>query len=200
MQYTQNNPYSNQSGENPGLLKDKKFVFAVVAIIIMLLVIFLISNRKKPAGSYGEYYDKGSKQTVSNPKGKTPENNGDKQFANQPVYLGISKLIDFGVSTDQLGIFKDTLVKYSPTSKEFSVYVDTVNSIPVERGGRPTVMFDLLVNRESKVTAQLEYFGSTSIRLTLKDKTNKQVFDSGDIDAAKTPSTQSNTSNPDEGD
>ena len=194
MQYTPSNQFSGVPAEKPGLVSQRKRVIILVVILLLVFVlIFVFGNRKKPAGSYGEYYDPGSKETVSNPKGKSPENNGQADAAIQPVYLGTSKLLEFGVSTDQLRVFKQALSKYSANSKEFSIYVDTVNTVSVERGANAKITFDLLVNRDKKVLATLEYYDATKIRLTISDRSGTKQFDSGELDASKIPDPSTQT-------
>lgn len=186
---------NNSSSVNPDqpLITRRHILIAICIFLLIAALLFTLFGRKKPAGSYGEYYDPASKETISNPKGKTPENNGNSQLDKQPIYLGFGKLLEFGVSEEQLRVTKEALSRYSPQAKEISVYIDSVNTVQVERGERPTISFDLLIDRTTKAEAKLEYFDSTSIRLKVSDRTRTQPFDSGDLDASKIPNPATQT-------
>src|SRR5690242_19720179 len=130
---------------------DKKYV-AIVAVLVLILGGVALIGRLNPPKSNsdknkintivdkGLYQDPNSKQTVSNPDGKTPENYGATPDA--PIYLGYNSLLDIGVSADQLGDYKFAVYQFlkgnNKKADEVSIAVDTVVPVPHDRNSAST--------------------------------------------------------------
>lgn len=160
-------------------------IYVVLVCFTLLLIIsgflmFGYSNSNK--SNEGEYYDPLSKQTVSDPPGKTPENFGGAAY--DPLFLGFDKLIDRGLSSDQMNILdihmKNFLYEQSPPAKEVSLEVDSIKS-QKNSGERPTfyISFNIRTDRKNDFNARLEYSDISTVRLLVYSKeTGKLVFDS----------------------
>jgi hypothetical protein len=167
-------------------------IIGIVAVTVILLVVAIILSIKqsgnKPASS-GEYVDPNSHQTISNPSGKAPESYGTRP--NESIYLGISPLLDHGLSTSQINDLKDAFYAYSKKAgpfRETSLNVDSITDGPHDTSG-PTitdsVTFKVVFDRKTTYDAKFVYYDIDYGRLYLYDpKTNTQVFDSGEITAA----------------
>lgn len=160
------------------------FLFFIVAVGAL---VFTLANKKDTlVSTTGEYYDPASKETVSNTADKTPESYGE--VTSQPVFLGFSKLLDVGVSADQITgaklAFTNYFNKQNLPVKEISIYVDTIKQTPLERGSEEnrSVTFNAILGRKQKVAAKLEYYDLSNIRLYLANKSGGDIiFDSGAI-------------------
>lgn len=132
----------------------------------------------KAASCTIEYFDPGSGETVDTTPNQGPELNGR---VNNITYLGFAKLLNIGVSGDQIDIIKSDFLKYSSSLetplKEVSITVasirQTVNDGDVE------LKFTLTINRESTLNAQVNYFGigAPELKLSTTDNDNT-IYDS----------------------
>ncbi len=179
--------------ENTG---NRKIIFigaAVVALAIIGVVIILLQSKTAPtntAGTNGTYVDPNSHETVSNPAGKAPDTAGSDP--NAPIYLGISKFLDYGVSTAQMDDLKRAYYLYTtsknPHIKEVSIGVDGIVSGPHDESGATitdTLTFSTTFDRKTTYTTKFVYYDIDSARLYLYDaKTKALVFDSGNISPA----------------
>lgn len=175
-------------------VKENARTYILIGLVTLLLIapfVFLAirkSGQTKKAGSNGEYYDKNSGETISDPNGKTPENYGGN--AEGPVYLGFSKLLDVGVSKFQLDAVKYAFEQFgqanNKTIREVSLTVDSLNVTPHDpknSDSKDTAYFDVTLDRKENYKARVEYFDISAVRLYLTDpKTGKIVYDSKTID------------------
>ncbi len=157
-----------------------KIVLVSLALlpIIISLVIFIFISSRSPSSSPTEYLDPGSGETVSAPKNKTPEKFGAETQG--PLFLGFSKLIDSGLTAEQLELTKTIMSRFSVTGSryitELSVSVKTTDQDISDDGINLT--FDLTANRTDKYLCTISYSGLSEVRVVIKDKDAKQVFDS----------------------
>ncbi len=170
--------------ENVNLSRNKKIGIAIGAFIVIgLIVLFVSFLGKETQNKTDVYYDPASKETIDDKADKTPEILEDNA-STEPVFLGFGKLIQYGLSQDQLTnlkiAFNTYLGKGDNGKKEVSVYVDSVTSNPIDRetGGNPSISFDTLIQRKEKLSAVVTYSGVADIQLKLNQGT-KLVFDSG---------------------
>ncbi len=164
-----------------------------IALLAILIFLIIAGSRKKSADtqtnqtSAGDYYDSKSGQTVSDPANRAPENYGGTTA--QPVFLGITSLLNIGVTNYQLNATKQAFEQFAAAlkkpGKEFSVTVASITSIPEDKNNpdsRPTASFELTIDRTASYQARLEYFDVTAVRLVVPDSSGKSVFDSGTVD------------------
>lgn len=157
--------------------KNKAILVGIVLmpVIISLIVFVFISSR---SSNSEEYFDPGSGETVSDPKGKTPELFGVDSEA--PLFLGFSKLIDAGLTSGQLDLVKASFGRFSKTEDryitELSITVDTIERTEEDSGF--SLSFDLTANREIKYSCTVSYVGLDDARVVVSDESGKQIFDS----------------------
>lgn len=174
--------------------KNRKLIIIVVLVLVAfgISIIAANTNTKKDASTTkdvttgaGEYYDANSKQTVSDPAGKTPENYGTESDA--PAFFGTSNLIDYGLSAAQEKDMEFAIYKYfNANSKKISEVSIVVDSIaPVERdrdsvSTTETINFDFVVDRKDRYKVRMDYFDLISIQMYISDATGtNQLHDSG---------------------
>jgi hypothetical protein len=172
------------------LRNNRKLLTALAVFVVTILAtIFLLvsSNHKQknklPNLDSGRYYDAQSGQTVSNPSGKAPDTYGSA--SGQPIYLGISNLVDAGLTDDQLlrlkYAFNNYFTQSKKNAKEVSIDVNSIVHGPHNPNSNSpfSLNFNVTVDRSKTLKAKIEYTGLEDIRLFLYDqKTNTQIYDS----------------------
>jgi hypothetical protein len=166
------------------LSKSQKIAIAVIVSFLFLIGIALFAtNRAGQNNKTGEYLDPYSHQTVSNPPGKGPDTYGTQ--SDTPVYLGIEKLLDHGLSFDQLDNLKYAFYRYSLSRPnhihEVSLDVDhiTTKYNSSDPNAHYFIFFNVRFDRKNTYKAQVEYTGLNDVRLYLIDvRTNKVLYDS----------------------
>jgi len=178
----QNSPLY-QNIKNSPLLKMFLVFFGV--LIVLAIIVSLTSGNNKKTTTTNEYFDAGSGETVSDPKGKAVENYGQTtQYAT--TLLGFSKLIDKGMATGQLKEINAQLQLFSskqnPKITELSLATNSiVLTTPPEGQYTTTVTGELTANRKDKYALELSYDRITTIRMVIK-KADAVLYDSGVID------------------
>lgn len=185
-----NNPYGNQA-KDP---KTKLMVMIGLGLALFIFIGFLITSRSdKPETNSpkpNSYYDSRSGETVSDPAGKTPDRYG--VVDGEPIYLGFSKLLDYGVTTSQLEGVKTGFYSYSQVNKlgidEVSIDVASIKAGDYDPtvDTKQTLTFNVQFDRKTKYDAQVDYSGLHIVRLYLRSG-NKQIYDSGDMDFNPNP-------------
>lgn len=188
-------PYINNPGTAPG--NRRKLILVVIGVVCFVLfsawVMYSVLTRNDSGGNKtdtGSYYDPGSRETVSDPPGKTPENFGGD--SKEPIYLGFSKLLGSGLTNYQLSALKKGLFDYSIVKnlgiKELSIDIDSVEFAPRSRENPSeveTLYFDLTIDRKEKHKVQLDYTGLSTVRFNIY-KNGTVIYDSQNIDGAPT--------------
>lgn len=163
-------------------------IFGGVVILIFIVMTIILIKRPRPNPSPTQetvYHDPYSGETVTDIKGKTPDTYGTNP--DKPIYLGISKLLDYGVTATQLEDFKQAVYNYSlnrnPRITEISIHVATLKrKVPDPNSDSviDTLFFDVTINRKDTYQAQFDYSLLNTGHLYLSQN-NKIIFDSGDI-------------------
>jgi hypothetical protein len=170
----------------------RKLIITAVALVIIIGGAALVANNNKDKADTskdvttgkGEYYDPNSKETVSDPNGKGPDNYGADPAA--PIFLGTSSLLDNGVAFDQEQDMRFAIFQYfngkKEKVKEVSVVVDSVKPVPRsadDQNPRFTINFNIVVDRKTTYKVRMEYFDLSSIQLYMSDSSGTQIYDSG---------------------
>lgn len=170
----------------------KKQILVILSIVVFAFLIFLTFRTQNNKKQGEEYYDEGSGETIYNPKDRAPESYGAQ--SDRPIYLGFSKLLDYGISKFQLDSTKEAFYMYSKTNnnnlKEVSIFIDTIKISSRNRESpdlKQTASFEVKFNRVTTVKATLSYFDLRSIQLILQDSAGTQLFDSGIVDVYGSP-------------
>lgn len=170
--------------------RNKKILFIIAGVFLVLVFMALSidskpTTTKNPDLNSGQYYDAKSRQTVSNPKDKGPDTYGVS--ANDPVFLGLDRILDNGLTSDQYTSLKFAFIKYATESniKEISVDTNTFKPLSPTSDSEPqvyTLLFDLTLDRKKIVSTKITYSGMYVVHLYLIEKdSNKTIFDSGEL-------------------
>lgn len=158
-----------------------KLYLLIVAIslpVIVSIFILVFTDLGRQKSNPDEYFDPGSGETVSSPKDKTPELFGIS--SDGPTYLGFSKLIDAGLTTDQLDLVKVIFGRFSVTNDrnitEISITAKTIDLESSEEGF--SMSFEITANRTTKYSSVIKYVGLNDAHVLVTDKDGQQVFDS----------------------
>ena len=175
------------------LLKNRKVIIALVAVVIVIGVAFIATNKNKsnntPATKInsGQKTDSDSGEVISDPPGKDNDTYGTNTDA--PLVLGTSNLIDQGISLEQEDSLKYALYSYfggqSKGTKQISVIIDTIIAVPHDPNSDSTVgtvNFSVRVNEKTTYKVTLNYFDDMeSVQVIIKDTLDSQLYDSGQI-------------------
>lgn len=172
--------------------KAKKILVIVAGVVCVVLLVYVASrggNQNPVTPSVGltdnSYYDPYSGETVDYPGGKAPDVYGNT--APELVFLGSSRLLDEGISLEQLKSYEYGAYQHfkgqSPKVTELSIDRSTVKFTLHDQNStepRDNISFTLVANRTTKYKASLDCIGASSIQLKLYNiENNSQVFDSG---------------------
>lgn len=169
----------------------RKLIMVAVALVVIIGGAALVANNKDKSNNtkdftngQGDYYDPNSGETVSDPDGKTPDTYGRNPDA--PIFLGTSKLLDYGVGADQEQDLQFAIFQYfngnKQKVKEVSVVVDTIAPVPHDRNSASTtetINFDIVVDRKTKYKVKMDYFDLSSAQIFMYDTAGNQIYDSG---------------------
>lgn len=150
-------------------------VFGVLSLIIfgVVALFYQINNPNTGQPAMNEYTDPGSGNTIVSPEGKTPEKYGVNPDA--PIYIGFSKLLDIGISFDQVNSIKSALGDYAFTVKdsakitEISLTSDSITHTP-NPTGPDTYLFRITMNRKDEYRVIVSAPDISSIELSLYTK------------------------------
>lgn len=179
-----NSTSTQQSGDNH--IRNRILLVIVIFAVTGLLIFLQANTRKSRVDTTGTYDDPASGETVSNPKDKAPEYVGS--LSDMPLYLGFSKLLDYGITQDQLDGIKVAFSKYpelqdTNSAREVSIFVDTITGQEVDvEAPTQSISFSVNINRQKKMFATVSYSGLSNVQLYLRsDYKSDVVFDSGPI-------------------
>jgi hypothetical protein len=176
------------------LLKNKKIIIALVAIVILVGIALLTSKDNSNSGetpetkiNTGQRTDEDSGEVISDPPGKDKDVVGTNTDA--PLILGTSNFVDQGVSLEQEDTLKYTLYDYfggkSKKIDQISIIVDSIAPVPYDPNANTTtgtINFRVRVNEKDTYKVTLNYYDDMeSIQTIIYDTLDKQLYDSGQI-------------------
>lgn len=148
-------------------------------VVIALLIGISRTQQEKPKEAV-TYNDPYSGETLVEAT-TVPESDGADP--NTPIFMGMSKLLDYGITFDQLNLLRSHFEAYNTTRtnkfKEISV---VVSSITQQSHGREdpdpidTLSFDVVLNRSEKLHAKALYAINAAVELIIYDTQGKEVF------------------------
>jgi|SRR5579862_2739041 len=154
-------------------------------LILIGLIIAITSGRPSNKSKSSSHVDAFSGETVSSPAGKTPETFGTTA---EPLKLGFDKLLNYGISIDQLGSIEAAFNTYSNTLKQppKQISVSAASITSQDNFSDPTapfvILFKVQFDSANIYQAKDVYTGLSDARLILLDsKTSQQLYDSGVI-------------------
>lgn len=151
-------------------------VFGLI-VITLAIIGFATQSTQKDAAAPDEkgYVDPGSGEVIKSDK--SPQGT-EEATKNAVIFPGFSKLINRGLSPEQIQAIQSTLISYSIEKekrfKEISLQVDSVRHILPQGASRThTLTFDIVTNRTDKyyVTAEYDNSSTAKTKLYASDKT-----------------------------
>lgn len=168
----------------------KKLAIAIgvfIAISVIAISFTLISRQasqtKSKAGntnSQTQYTDPVSGEVVSNPSGKAPE---AVSGYNGVTFLGFDRLIDYGISSDQLTSIKGYLENYKDVATGNKITQISLDATSLKQSinadsGTKLVTVRIVVNKSIEQTLELSYQGIEDMTVTVYDKDHVKIYSS----------------------
>ena len=146
-----------------------------------------LKSKKPSISGESSYKDPLSGETVTNVKGKTPENyDGAK---NEVTYLGVSKLIDAGMTQTQLENLKIIVGQFSK-DKNLSITelsVDVANITSFNENDQNGLDFPVKINRSTTYSTSVRFIDFSDITVSFTSNGVKEYEKS-----SSTPKTDPN--------
>lgn len=151
---------------------------AVLLVAIILMTLLIHPSKKAQTPQTTTYTDPYSHETVTDVAGKAPDTYGST--AATPIYLGFDKLLDHGMTFDQVGNLKSAFDNFSKAqTKPISQVSIDVDHITAQRDNSSFFLFfNVMTNRSEVFKAKVDYTGLSAIRLYLSDSKGNLVYDS----------------------
>jgi len=172
----------------------RKLILIIAGSVVLLGVIGLVvslltSGNQQKNGTAGtgdttSHFDPVSKETIVTQNGKAPETGGGD--STRPIFAGIDKLLNYGITTQQLSSLQFAFTQYAPTAGSSTQISLAVDDITTDRApdpdGRFFVLSHVVVNQKDTYKLKLFYSGLSDVQLVLYDSSGQsQLFDSGVI-------------------
>lgn len=160
------------------------FLGLLVVLIIIALIFRQNQSQNTPNTNVDQnsYTDPYSGETVLNPDGKVPESS---LKSGDVVILGISKLLDYGVSSNQIDQVRQFLVLYSTEKTvdkqkitEISFISESFKQTINQKSGQKDLRASLKINRSSTQTILLSYVSTRDMLVKIYSSNNKLVYTS----------------------
>lgn len=147
-----------------------------LAVIVMAIIGF--TSQRPTDTSNGTYVDPGSGETIID--GDTSSQGPTASLKNTIIYPGFSRLVDRGLSPDQVQSVQLALAEYSFENKkdfkEVSLTVDSMRHLlPQGTSTQHTLTFDITVNRKDAYFMTVAY-SDTATCLTKLYKADKTTL------------------------
>ena len=152
-------------------------LFVTLSVIAIIATLLIKSTQNQPGKRVSTTsVDSNSGETVIS--GTNTGVSGPDVQPDQPTYLGFSKLVDRGLSIQQVTILQDTLTSYSLNNKsifgQVSLNKDTITRVMQSSPDDPSMLeFPIVVNKKDNYFVTVSYTTPDSIttKLYKADKT-----------------------------
>lgn len=160
--------------------KERVLVYLIIFILFSVFVSLKMTDTTQTTteAPTGRYTDPFSGQTVTRDPDKALDTYGAPK--DEAILLGISTLLDHGLTSDQLAILQTSFQKYANINDiyEIAVEVDKISSLQNEETGGYTYEFPVMTNRADRHTARVETIGIDAARLLIFNPDKKLEYDS----------------------
>jgi hypothetical protein len=179
--------------------RNTKLIFIGLGVLVVLGVLFIFLGSHHKKGSSTVQAKAGSGQTVTKTDptsgetlveqaGKVPETNGGS--TDGPLFLGFDKLINQGLTIQQLDSIQTAITSYPPfttSSAQISLAADDIVPVSPSDSGdaqqRWSIKSHIVVNSKDTYRVQFFYSGIGNVEVYIYSADGKtQLFDSGSID------------------
>lgn len=171
----------------------KRLLIIIVAVAAVLAAGIFVLLRQKPSkgndaattGPTTVYHDPVSGEDIVTQQGKTPE--PTVAAPTSPIYAGFDKLINQGMTQEQLQTTYAAFESYKPFASDkvqISLAADDIQPVQPQDNDplyRWSIRSHIVVNRTTTYKVQIYYWGIDDVQLLLSDQNGTQIFDSGAI-------------------
>ncbi len=151
-------------------------------LVIVVLVVISSNNNTETTGvvDQNKYVDPASGETVLSPEGKVPESEVNSDL----IILGITKLLDIGISNNQMSQVELILEEYSKTIKaggskitEISFDVSSFKQNINQDTSEVVVTSKLIINRSINQSIKIVYYSFYDLyRVDILDESGKTIY------------------------
>ncbi len=158
-------------------------ISAIFVILFFIILIVVFSNNKSNTPvviDQNKYIDPASGETVLSPEGKVPE----IEVSGGITILGITKLLDIGISNNQMSQLSSVLQKYSSEMKvgdnkitEISFDVSSFKQNINQDTSEVVVTSKLVINRSINQSIKIVYYSFYDLyRVDILDESGKTLY------------------------
>jgi len=152
-------------------------------LLVVVVLVAISSNNNTETTSVvdqNKYVDPASGETVLSPEGKVPES----EVSGSLIILGITKLLDIGISNNQMSQLNSVLQKYSSEMKvgdnkitEISFDVSSFKQNINQDTSEVVVTSKLVINRSINQSIKIVYYSFYDLyRVDILDESGKTLY------------------------
>lgn len=165
--------------------KIRFFIIIGIAVLVVLgIAVTLLFQQQKPTHTIPTEQELVGTEQQDPVSGETYYSGGTinstvEDSSIEPLYLGFSKLINLGLSQEQITSTKNTISSYmrdEDLPKELvSIYKDSATSSTTKlaSGNQTTISFKIQLNKEKDLLVELKDITVSNIRVVLKDNSGE---------------------------
>ena len=168
-------------------------IFGAAVIVVILFAIFQPREPQAegPTGEVTGYTDPYSGEAVTETEGKVPES---FNTSGSMTFLGISRLLDYGISQQQITLLKAYLQEYShrreanqeTAFKEVTIDFNTYSQSISQESSQTILSFEIVANRDENQRYYIESHSTSTYELWTKILTKDKQTVLFDIEAEDT--------------
>lgn len=155
-------------------------VFGVLIIVLCIIGFVMQSQSNQQTPDEAGYVDPGSGEIIKSDKSPQGTDDANK---NAVIYPGFSKLLDRGLSAEQIQLIQSAIIAYSLEKnekfKEVSLDLSSMgHMLPTDTADYHSVYFNITVNRTTKYFIDTQYENTTAIKTKIyKEDTTTLLFE-----------------------
>jgi hypothetical protein len=154
---------------------------SVFALLIITLAVIGFTQKSSPTAVTPDeegYVDPGSGEVIKSDK--SPQGTEESR-ENAMIFPGFSKLLERGLSAEQIQSIQSTIIAYSLEKnagfKEVSLDVSSMGRLlPKDNNGLHSVYFNITVNRKTKYFIDTQYNDTTTIKTKIYQEDAKTLL------------------------
>lgn len=155
-------------------------IISIIFFSILLSIIFISIETKKPniidTSLSNSYIDPGTGETIYTQTDKTPE------IGSKVSFIGFEKLIDFGLTSNQLDLIKYHIGEFSTINSidisEISIFYNSISLKINKTNGINNITFQSIINRDLKYNIKINYKSINDLSINIYNLSNKLLYNS----------------------
>lgn len=165
------------------LTKKQKILVGVILLASLVLVLYNGIHQPSQSKGVSEQKDKTTGETIRTIEGENESLSPDDGV---PIFLGVTTVLDHGISSQQLGYLKTGLRQFSTINalgiKKYSINDKTYVSGVVDQdtpSETNQAKFDIVADDKTTYKVDLRYQNLEQTEVYINDSSGKLLFDSG---------------------